>query len=234
MSAEYISTKYGILIICSLLGLILIRMSWRSLHKKQFIRSSIKFSAALSFLLIATIFGSFIIDNEIYQRLTREHAVASIEFHTLGKHHYQAKLTEANNKPRFLEIHGDQWQLDARILKWQGAAEWSGLKPLYRLERIGGRYQNITMEMNSTRSLYALTKSSEQGFHADFWDFLIDYQAYIPWLDAYYGNATYLPMSHGAKFTIQINASGLIARPENEPARNSLKHWRVDTNSSSG
>ena len=226
---DNITIEYGIIIFCTLLGLLLVKGTWRSFQKRQIIRCGIKFSSALSLFLVAVLFGSFILDNSTYQRLTREHAIASIEFHTLGKHHFQAKLTEANSKPLFLEIHGDQWQLDARIFKWEGAAAWSGLKPMYRLERIGGRYHNIEMEKTHERSIYSLDSAIEQGISANFWHFIIDNQELIPWLDAYYGNATYLPMSHGAKFTIQMNASGLIARPENEQAKHALKIWGINS-----
>ena len=181
----------------------------------------VNLSFALSLLLLSSFFAAFILDYNTYQRLTREHAVAAIEFHNLGPQHFQAILTESNNPPIFLQLHGDQWQLDARLIKWKGAAAWAGLKPMYRLERVSGRYQNIQLEKDAIRSIYAL----DQGYSPSFWNFLIDYQGFIPWLDAYYGNATYLPMAHGAKFNINITASGLVARPDNEVAKNSLQHW---------
>ena len=149
--------------------------------------------------------------------------MAKIEFQSLGKHHYQAILSEKNTQPVFLELHGDQWQLDTRIIKWNGVAAWSGLKPMYRLERISGRYQDIEQEINATRSVYSL----ERGISPSLWNFLIEFQEFAPWLDAYYGSATYLPMSDGAKFDISISATGLIAKPENSIARQSTQNWRI-------
>ncbi len=213
--------ELGILTLCLLFGLMLMRISWVKLRNKQFIRCWISFSFSTSLLLISSLFVTFIFDYTTYQRLTLEHPVASIKFHSLGEHHYQGVLIEANHKPLFFELHGDQWQIDGRLMKWTGAAEWSGLKPMYRLERLGGRYQDIEMEKNATRSLYSL----EQGLSPTLWSFLVEYQAFIPWLDAYYGSATYLPMSHGAEFTISISASGLIARPENAAAKLSIQNW---------
>ena len=201
----------------------LIKISWSTLRNKQFIRSWLYFSFSVFFLTLSSILASFIIDYDTFQRLTREHPIAKIEFKSLGEHHYQAILSESNTQPIFLELHGDQWQLDTRIIKWNGVAAWSGLKPMYRLERISGRYQDIEQEINATRSVYSL----ERGVSPSLWNFLIEFQEFVPWLDAYYGNATYLPMSNGAKFDITISATGLIAKPENSIARQSTKNWRV-------
>lgn len=215
------SIEHIILALCILFGLMLIRISYSKFRKKQLLRSWLNFSFAVFLLSISSIFAAFIIDYDTFQRLTREHPVASIEFHHLGQHHYQAVLTKTNAEPIFMELHGDQWQLDTRIIKWYGAAAWSGLKPMYRLERIGGRYKDIELEKNAIRSVYSLDK----GISPSLWSFLIEYQEFVPWLDAYYGSATYLPMSHKAKFDITIGATGLIARPSNEPARQSVQNW---------
>lgn len=218
---KLMSIEHIILALCILFGLMLIKIAWDRFRNKQLFRCWLSFSSGVFLLSISSVFIVFITDYDTFQRLTREHPVANIEFHNLGQHHFQAILTKADAKPIFMEIHGDQWQLDARIIKWNGAAAWSGLKPMYRLERVGGRYKDVALEQHATRSVYSL----EQGLTPSFWNFLIDYQEFIPWLDAYYGSATYLPMSHGAKFDISISSTGLIARPGNEPARQSVRNW---------
>lgn len=219
-------TEQIILALCILFGLMLIKISWQKFRKRQLLRGWLNFSLAIFLLSLSSIFAVFIVDYDTYQRLTREQSIATIEFHNLGNQHYQAVLTITDSRPIFMALYGDQWQLDVRMIKWKGAATWAGLKPMYRLERVAGRYSDIEREKNAKHSVYSLRESSlNEGMSASLWNFLVDYQEFIPWLDALYGNATYLPMKHGAKFEISIGATGLITRPTNEPARQSIQNW---------
>ena len=38
----------------------------------------------------------------------------------------------------------------------------------------------------------------------------------MPWADALYGSAVYVPMSDGARYQVVVSQSGLVARPLNE------------------
>ena len=44
------------------------------------------------------------------------------------------------------------------------------------------------------------------------------YRSWVPWLDALYGSATFLPMADGALYEIKVSQSGLVARPLNQAA----------------
>src|SRR5690625_7570671 len=50
------------------------------------------------------------------------------------------------------DLRGDQWQLDARIIKWQGFVAAMGVKPGYRLDRISGRYYTLEDERSAERT----------------------------------------------------------------------------------
>ena len=52
------------------------------------------------------------------------------------------------------------------------------------------------------------------------------YSEWVPWVDAVYGNAAYVPMADGARFVVSIGASGLVARPGNSDAEKAVRHWR--------
>ena len=59
----------------------------------------------------------------------------------------------------------------------------------------------------------------------DLWQLVHDYHRWLPWFDALYGSATYLPMADGALYDIKASPSGLLARPLNEAARNAVGNW---------
>jgi hypothetical protein len=112
--------------------------------------------------------------------------------------------------------------MDARVLKWRGIAVLIGFDTLYRLDRLSGRYRDITQERTGPRTVYGL--SEEEGL--DLWTIARRYAHWIPWVDALYGSATYMPMVDGASYTVSVSSTGLLARPNNEIARKAINEWR--------
>jgi hypothetical protein len=158
-----------------------------------------------------------------YQRLGAEQVICELGFAQLEPQRFSATLTEQPGEiGRVYEILGDEWQLDARVIKWTGPATLLGFDALYRLERLGGRYRDVDADRSSPRSVYGLAQ--ERGL--DLWNLLGRWKHLLPWLDAYYGSATYLPMADGARYRVSLSQSGLIARPLNQAARDAVDRWR--------
>jgi hypothetical protein len=157
-----------------------------------------------------------------YERLTHETRAAELQFLQEPGGKYVATLKLPSGEIRQFELAGDEWQVDARVLKWHGAANLLGFDTVYRLERLGGRYRDIERERTAPRTVYALI---EPGF-VDLWDVARLYGHYFPGLDALYGSATYLPLADGAAYDVTVSQSGLIARPQNDAARRAVTGWR--------
>lgn len=156
-----------------------------------------------------------------YMRLTYEQPVATLSFHALGPQAFRVTLTDADGVIRSAELRGDDWQLDARVLKWKGFATVLGLDPLYRLEWLEGRYRSAAQERHDYHSVLEL--SAGQGL--DLWSLAQDHAAWLPWVDAGYGSATYLPMADGAQYSVSLSSTGLLARPSNPAAQAAASHW---------
>jgi hypothetical protein len=118
-------------------------------------------------------------------------------------------------------LRGDEWQVDARVLKWHAFANLLGFDTAYRLERLSGRYTRAEDEVAQPRTVYALNPPQR----IDPWDLVHRYHSWIPWIDAFYGSATFLPMADGALYEIQVSQSGLIGRPLNQAARDAVGSW---------
>lgn len=72
------------------------------------------------------------------------------------------------------------------------------------------------------RTVYSLYQ--QRG--VDIWRLDREYRGWIPWVDAVYGSATYMPMVDRAEYALNITTSGLIARADNEIAEEAIKRWR--------
>ncbi|MBN4063419.1 hypothetical protein JYT79_01415 [Cardiobacterium sp. AH-315-I02] len=182
------------------------------------------------FFFLALAASSFLLASNLYtyQRLVYERAVAEISFQKLGLQEYRAAINALDSSfQQVVKLNGDEWQLDAQVLTWQGVASLAGLDASYRLHRISGRYIDLNEERHRPRSVYSLLKKpayiEDEKF--DLWPFFHKYQNWLHWVDATYGSAVFLPMTDGAKYSIAISRTGLIARPANDEARKAVSQW---------
>lgn len=156
-----------------------------------------------------------------YGRLVDEQTVSQIEFSQSAPGHYTARVMIEGKTDRLLDLRGDEWQMDARVINWKPPATLLGLDPIYQLDRLSGRYSDIDDEMSEERTVHALSDDSR----LDVWRLARKFPALMPGIDAYYGTATYLPMANGARFEVTLTRTALIARPMNEQAREAVGQW---------
>lgn len=156
-----------------------------------------------------------------YQRLTAEQPVAKLSFQRLGTQRFRCTLHEPGRSDRSYDLSGDQWELDARVLTWKGPAALFGLDSRYRLERLSGRYRDLDQARSALHTAYGLAPRDR----IDLWSLIMRANTLIPWMDAYYGSAAYLPMADGAVYRVSIGRGGLVARPANPPARRAVEEW---------
>jgi hypothetical protein len=175
---------------------------------------------ALALVALGAAAGFLALGLRSYERLTFEQPVAELEFAARGPQQYEATLTRLPSGEReSFVLAGDDWQLDARVLKWRGYANLLGLDARYRLERFSGRYRRIEQERYGPRSVFELGESSP----IDLWALAEAYPRWLPFVDAVYGNAIYLPMVQGARYQVTLSQSGLVGRPLNDAARASTR-----------
>ena len=157
-----------------------------------------------------------------YDRLTAEQIVSTIEFSASGPDEYRTRLMTPGKIDRVYTLRGDEWQIDARLINWKPPVTLLGLDPIYRLERLSGRFSAIDRERSEPRSVHEL--SPEQPL--DLWRVARNVPSFLlPGVDAYYGTATYVPMADGARFDVSLSRDALIARPANEAARRAVGNW---------
>ena len=156
-----------------------------------------------------------------YGRLVDEQLVSTIEFSQRAEQTYVARLMIDGEADRLFELQGNEWQMDARVVSWKPPATMLGLDPIYQLDRLSGRYSDVSAELNEPRTVHALSEA-----HAlDVWRFARAYPMLAPGVDAHYGTATYLPMADRARFEVRLTRTALIARPVNEAARLAVGAW---------
>lgn len=205
--------------LCALLALAQLRAArvrWRG--RRRFAATH-RATWSLVFLLLALLGAGAGFGLLGWQRLTAEAPVATIEAHALAPQRYAVAVTTPDGTRREVELAGDEWQIDARVIKWRAAAVALGAPPLYRLDRIGGRWRDLAREREGPRSVVALAPQS----WPDLWELKRRHPRWLPWVDADYGSAAYLPLVDGGRYTVTLAAGGgLVARPADEATRAKL------------
>lgn len=215
MGFEYIALFFG------LVGLVLFAIGVHRIRHRHIASGCARCVIALLPLALAGALALVAFNLYTYARLTEEQDVARLAFEQLAPQRFAVQLKTADGRQAQFELAGDEWQLDARVLKWESWANLAGLHTLYRLERLSGRYDTVHEELNAPRTV--ITLSPERGL--DVWSLASDYPGWVPLVDARYGSATYLPMGDGARYQVRITTSGLIARPVNTAAQSLVDEW---------
>ena len=210
----------AIALIIAVFGGLLLIVGCMRLIRARFLAAGGSLLMGMLLLAVAGLFFLVSLNLHTYARLTMERPVAEIVFEERGPQRYRTTLMAMpEGQMQMFTLAGDEWQLDARVLKWKGWANLLGLDAQYRLERVSGRYRDIEQERHDERTVYGL--SENPGL--DLWQISTQYPKLLPFVDAVYGSATYMPMANGARYQVSITQSGLIARPLNPAAEAAAK-----------
>jgi hypothetical protein len=207
--------------LCVLVGLMFLLLARRRFRRRRFGSCALHGTSSLVFFLAAACVALLGFDLLTYDRLTREQPALEARFARVGNEQFDVELTYPSGATQRYALRGDDWQVDARVLKWRGAANVLGFDTAYRLERIAGRYADIDRERDATRTVYALNPPQR----VDVWTLLRRFHRYLPWVDTLYGSAAFMPMADGARYEVKVSQSGLVARPLNLAAQQAVGAW---------
>jgi hypothetical protein len=101
--------------------------------------------------------------------------------------------------------------VEAVVLKWKLPAMLAGLPPLYRLDRLSGRYDDSNDEMHAPRTVIDFREAG--GF--DLLDLHKQYPRWVPDVDVLFGSGVFLPLVDQGHYTVSLMRTGaLVARPD--------------------
>lgn len=206
-------------IVLAVVGAVLVIASLLFFLRPRWLLGWLKGMAVFSVLVIGIYTLVIAVNLMGYQSLEGMKTVATVSTQRQGEQLWVVTLQTGEQAPVIQSVRGDQWQLDARIIRFAGPIRWLGIAPGYRLERLSGRYTSLENEQSMPRTVIGL---GEQKW-PDLWE--LDRQFNLPFVEGVYGNATFMPMRDGALFDVRLSASGLVATPQNEAARQAVQLW---------
>ncbi|MDD1507393.1 hypothetical protein [Pseudomonas sp. CNPSo 3701] len=205
----------------ALLALLVLFIALRILFGGRWFLAWLRGTSGLIFLAASALVGLVAYDLSRYEPLPANKPLLALSFHRTANV-YQVDILE-NGVQRSVNLEGDLWQLDVRLLQWKGLAALIGLEPGYRLEKINSRFLSIEQQSQARYTQAELTSSL---YGVDLWRWLRLGQHDLFMFDAQARRVTYLPMADQAVFNVSLTPTGLLAEPMNEAAHQALKDWQ--------
>lgn len=211
----------------SLIGLLVMVGGFNKLFRIKIFSGFTRTVVGLALTSIGVAAGLIGMNFQQYNRLIYEQDIATLRFEQVEPQYYAASLKRADSGlEENYKLQGDEWRMEAHVLKFKPWANVIGLDSHYKLDRLEGRYQRVNDELSKKRTIYAL--SDEPG---------LDMQQVVQskrakkykisqLVDAEYGAGVFVPMAHGAEYKVSLAQSGgLIARPANDAAKEAVQGW---------
>lgn len=146
-----------------------------------------------------------------YRLLGTETRVVDIDAHIVSPQRWALTLTWPDGMTRTVRLDGDDWRIEAIVLKWKLPALLAGIPPLYRLDRLSGRYDDTRQELDAPRTVTAFGGAGS----FDLLDLSRKYPRWLPEVDSVYGSGAYLPLVDQGHYTVDLMRTGaLVARPD--------------------
>ena len=150
-----------------------------------------------------------------YRLLGEEAPVVTVDARILSPQRWALTLTWPDGQRRDVALAGDAWRIEALVLKWKLPAVLAGLPPLYRLDRLSGRYDDPADEMSAMRTVVDFREAGD----ADLVTLARAHPDWLPMVDTVYGSGAYLPLVDGGHYTVSLMRTGaLVARPDEQTA----------------
>lgn len=146
-----------------------------------------------------------------YRLLAEESPVVDIDARILSPQRWALTLSWPDGSTRQVQLSGDDWRIEAVVLKWKLPALLAGLPPLYRLDRLSGRYDDPEQEATAPRTVISFGEAGG----LDLLSLKRSYPQWLPEVDTVYGSGAYLPLVDEGHYSISLMRTGaLVARPD--------------------
>lgn len=167
-------------------------------------------------LVVAALFAGMAISLRGYRFLNEEEPVVQIDSRILSPQRWALTLTWPDGSTRNVALAGDDFQVDAIVLRWKLPAMLAGLPPLYRLDRISGRYDDASQETTAPRTVIDFSQAGA----GDLLDLKKQVPRWFPEVDTLFGSGAFLPLVDGGHYSVSLMRTGaLVARPDDATAQ---------------
>jgi len=191
-----------------LLGAAVGATALRAVRVRHWLGGTVRGLVALLLLALAALAATVTVGLQGYRALTYEEVAAIVRTEPVAPQRFRATITLPDHRLAMYDLAGDAFYVDAHVLKWHPWASLLGLRTVYELDRVAGRYNAVADERTQPHTAYELARSKPVDL------FLMARRRLLgPLVDAEYGSATFVAATRPAIFEVRVSTTGLLARP---------------------
>lgn len=171
-------------------------------------------------VLLALVSGFLALTLVQFLRLTTDVPVATVSMRQQAPGNFLITAGLPGQAEEEYPLVGDQWQIDAKVIRWRLPALLAGAPPLYRFERLSGRYADVRQEQQAPRSVHDLSDWPLPDLAA----LRQVFPNWLPFVDVQFGSAAYMPMFDGARYQVYMDPRGaVVIRPADNMTATGLR-----------
>ena len=199
----------GLVALCLLLlGAAVGATALPAVRVRHWLGGAVRGLVALLLLALAALAATVTVGLQGYRALTFEEVAATVRTEPVAPQRFRATITLPDHRLAMYDLAGDAFYVDAHVLKWHPWASLLGLRTVYELDRVAGRYNAVADERTQPHTAYELARSKPVDL------FLMARRRLLgPLVDAEYGSATFVAATRPAIFEVRVSTTGLLARP---------------------
>ena len=172
--------------------------------------------------LIGLAAGLIALNTQTFARLSHESDIARVSVKSTDPAQNRYELTiqrlDVANVVQTCRVQGDEWEMSARVQKWQPWANVLGLDTTYALDQVDNKY--FSAERGNGRIITACDLKGPppavDSYVPQSWLFWLLDRSYTE--HRRFGSAAYMPNADGAVYKVVMTQSGLNAEPANDVA----------------
>lgn len=198
----------GVLAVITMVQLVAVR---QRLHGGRRFSASWRALLCLIFFVLTVLVAGTSYALRGYRLLGEEAPVLEIDTRILSPQRWAVTLTWPDGSTRQMQLAGDDWRIEAVVLKWKLPALLAGVPPLYRLDRLSGRYDDASQEMSAPRTVISFNETGA----FDLLNLKKQFPRWLPEVDTVYGSGAFMPLVDQGHYTLSLMRTGaLVARPD--------------------
>lgn len=191
----------------------------RHLRYRRRLRASGRFLLLLVFLALTALVAGTGYTLRGYRLLSGEVPVMNIQAQKLAPEQWQLQLGMPDGEQRSVRIDGDAWRAEAVVLKWKLPGVLAGLPPVYRFDRLSGRYTDPYQASTTPPTVVTF----EHAGNYDLFRLALAHHDWLPMVDTVYGSGAYMPLHDGATYRVSLMRTGaLVARRDARVQRDQI------------
>lgn len=212
MFSSLFALSLTLALLASFLGVWMIFSALSHVRRRRWLALGSRLVLAALGLALAAYAGTLALASWSYERLMAEQEAARIAVREVGPARFYLQLTAADGRVRGFTLEAEQWRLEGRVVRFSGWARRLGLSPLYRLERLSGRFTSAAREQQEAAQVLELA-----GEGLDLALLAGRLPRLFGFVENEFGSGVFMPLFDGARYRVLIGPQGgFSAVPEDE------------------